>query len=285
VAEIKITEFTDPACPWAFSAEPFRLRLAWLYGEQIAWTPRMVVLSESVEAYEGTGFTVEKLAEGQRRISREHGMPMDTRPRSRMAATRPACLAVVAARVNAPALAPPLLRRLRVRNFSGELLDEPSTIDGAAADVGLDPAELRDWCQSPEVTAELEADKAAARDPAPAARVLDGKLAGWSGGRRYTCPSYEMERASDGTRVTVPGFQPFAVYDVVAANLMPDRERREPPAGSEEVLAWAGIPLATQEVAVIRDISFDDAREELSHVAGQQPLGRDGLWSLPENGR
>jgi predicted DsbA family dithiol-disulfide isomerase len=283
--EVRISEYTDPACPWAFSAEPFRLRLSWLYGEQLEWTPRMVVLSESLEAYEGSGFTVEKLAEGQRRISREHGMPMDSRPRPRMAATLPACRAVVAARVNAPGSAGPLLRRLRVRNFSGELLDEQATIDGAAADVGLDPEQLRQWCDSPEVQAELEADMAGARDPAAAARVLDSKLAGWSGGRRYTCPSYELERVADGVRVAVPGFQPFPVYDVVAANLMPDLERRDPPSSAEEALDWAGTPLATQEVAVLRGIAFDDAREELSRVAVEQPLGHDGFWSLPGNGR
>jgi hypothetical protein len=111
--------------------------------------------------------------------------------------------------------------------------------------------------------------------------VLDEKLAGWSGGRRYTCPSYEMVRQPDGVKVAVPGFQPFPVYDVVAANLMPEVERRAAPSGPEEVLAWAGTPLATKEVAVLCNISFDDAREELSRVAVEQPLGQDGFWSLP----
>jgi len=26
-AEVRITEYTDPGCPWAWSAEPFRRRL------------------------------------------------------------------------------------------------------------------------------------------------------------------------------------------------------------------------------------------------------------------
>jgi hypothetical protein len=30
VADVRITEFTDAGCPWAFSAEPFRRRLDWL---------------------------------------------------------------------------------------------------------------------------------------------------------------------------------------------------------------------------------------------------------------
>ncbi len=53
VAEVCITEFTDPGCPWAYSAEPVRRRLDWLYGERLQWRPRMVVLSESAEDYYG----------------------------------------------------------------------------------------------------------------------------------------------------------------------------------------------------------------------------------------
>ncbi len=108
--------------------------------------------------------------------------------------------------------------------------------------------------------------------------MLDEKLAGWEGGRRYTCPSYEISR--NGDRVAVPGFQPLEVYDVVFANVVPDLERRDPPSSAEEALSWAGTPLATQEVAVLREIDFDDAREELGRAAREQPVGRDGFWSL-----
>lgn len=278
--DVSITEFTDPACPWAFSAEPFRLRMAWLYGDQIEWTSRMVVLSESTDDYAGRGFTLERQSEALRKISREHGMPIDTRPRTRFSVTRPACLAVVAARVNSREHADALLRSLRVRNFAGELLDDQSTIQAAAIDAGIDPEELRSWCETSEVLEALEADQAAARDPLPAARVLDAKLADWPGGRRYTCPSWVLTRKSEQTGIAIPGFQPFPVYEVVAANLMPDLDRRESPRSAEEVLTWAGTPLATQEVALLRGISFDDAREELGRVAVERPLGHDGFWSL-----
>jgi hypothetical protein len=132
-----------------------------------------------------------------------------------------------------------------------------------------------------DVQGALEEDMAAAREPIAAARVLDDKLANWSGGRRYTCPSYELIRKADGVRIAVPGFQPFAVYDVVLANLVPDLDRRDPAESAEEVLAWTGTPLATKEVAVVRDIPFEEAREELSRVAVEQPLGYDGFWTLP----
>ena len=281
MSRVRITEFTDPGCPWAYSAEPFRRRLDWLYGEQLEWHACMVGLSDSPDDYLQLGFTPEKQASSFARIAKEHGMPIDTAERPRMAATMPACRAVVAARLHAPSRERMLLRRLRVRNFSGELLDEPETIGAAASDAGLDPEELDAWTGEQDVQDALREDMARAREPMPAARVLDEKLANWSGGRRYTCPSYEIVRESDGVRIAVPGFQPFGVYDVVLANLVPDLPRREPAETAEEVLEWTGTPLASKEVAVVRDIPFERAREELGRVAEECHVGFDGFWSLP----
>jgi predicted DsbA family dithiol-disulfide isomerase len=280
MADVCITEYTDPGCPWAYSAEPFRRRLSWLYGDRIEWRVCMVGLAESPDDYVDRGFTPERQSSAFAMIAREHGMPIDTSTRPRMAATVPACRAVVATRLHAPDKMRRLLRRLRVRHFSGELLDAPETIAGAATDAGIDPAELDRWTAGDDVEAALREDMVAARHPIEAAKVLDAKLANWSGGRRYTCPSYEMVRVEDGVRIAVPGFQPFAVYDVVTANLVPDVDRREPPESVEEVLAWTGTPLATKEVAVVCDIDFAKARERLGRVADEQHVGADGFWSL-----
>jgi predicted DsbA family dithiol-disulfide isomerase len=280
MADVCITEYTDPGCPWAYSAEPFRRRLSWLYGERLEWRVRLVGLAESPEEYTERGFTPERQAQAFATIAREHRMPIDTAERPRVAATVPACRAVVAARLRAPEHERRLLRRLRVRHFSGELLDEPQTIAAAARDAGLDPAQLEVWMREEEVEAALREDMAAAREPIAAARVLDHKLANWSGGRRYTCPSYEVVRMSDGVRIAVPGFQPWTVYDVVTANLVPGVDRREPPESVEEVLEWTGTPLATQEVAVVCDIGFAEARERLGRVADERHVGADGFWTL-----
>jgi predicted DsbA family dithiol-disulfide isomerase len=279
-ADVCITEYTDPGCPWAYSAEPFRRRLTWLYGDRLEWRVKLVGLAESPAEYLEKGFTPEKQARSFASIARDHGMPIDSSVRPRLAATVPACRAVVAARLHAPEAERALLRRLRIRHFSGELLDEPETIHGAARDAGIDPADLDRWTGEPAVEEALREDMADARHPMSAARVLDAKLANWSGGRRYTCPSYEIVRTADGTRIAVPGFQPFPVYDVVTANLVPGVDRREAPDDVEEVLRWAGIPLASKEVAVVCDISVQDAREALGHVADEQHVGFDGFWSL-----
>jgi predicted DsbA family dithiol-disulfide isomerase len=282
VAEVCITEFTDPGCPWAYSAEPFRRRLNWLYGDALEWRTCMVVLAESAEEYAERGYTVEFMSQSQRDISHQHGMPIDTRPKPRLYATAPACRAVIAARLHMPERERGLLRRLRVRNFSGQLLDDPETIAGAARDARIDPAELERWMAGDDVAEALREDMRRAREPMPAARVLDHKLANWSGGRRYTCPSYEIVRISDRVRIAVPGFQPFNVYDVATANLVPGLERREPPESVEEVLRWTGTPLATKEVAVVCDTSMEDARERLGRVATEQHVGFDGFWTLPD---
>ena len=284
MADVCITEFTDPGCPWAYSAEPFRRRLSWLYGDRLEWRARMVGLADSPGEYVERGFTPDVQAKAFASIARKHGMPIDTSQRPRMAATLPACRAVVAAGVHAPDRMRRLLRRLRVRHFAGELLDEPQTIANAARDAGLDPADLEAWMGGDDVEAALREDMAAAREPQPAAHVLDHKLANWSGGRRYTCPSYEIVRMSDGVRIAVPGFQPWAVYDVITANLVPGVDRREPPGSVEEVLRWTGTPLATKEVAVVCDIDLTEARERLGRVAEEQHVGFDGFWTLDGRG-
>jgi predicted DsbA family dithiol-disulfide isomerase len=283
---IEITNFTDPACPFAYSAEPHRLKLIWTYGEQLAWKTRMVVLSESPDEYLAKGFTPAKQATALAKLADEHGMPVDAREQPRMMATVVACRAVVAAQLHAPEQHLPLLRRLRILRFSGELIDEPAVIARAARDVGIDPARLERWTAEPEVETTMRESMKAARMPTPAARALDHKLAGPPEERRYTCPSFRFIRLDDARTVDVPGFQPYAAYDVVLANLKPHLERRPPAESAVEVLEWANEPLATAEVAAIRDASRDDARTQLADVAELDPVGGDGFWSLPaQSGR
>ena len=278
-ADVCITEFTDPGCPWAWSAEPFRWKLRWLYGDTITWRPRMVVLAEDPQEYRDKGVTPEKLSAGLTKIAREHGMPIDTSVRPRVAATAPACRAIVATRAHAPEAEDAILRAFRRRCMQGELLDESSTVRHAAGDAGLDPGEVEAWSAEYDTELAMREDMAAAREPILAARVLDERLANWSGGRRYTCPSYEIVRGSDGVRIAVPGFQPFAAYDVVLANLVPGTERRDPPASVLAVLEWAGEPLATREVAVVCDLDHATAREELGRIADEVHVGADGFWT------
>src|ERR1039458_3204343 len=167
VAQLLITDFTAPACPFAWSAEPARRRLQWLYGEELEWKLRMVGLSSSPEEYTDKGFTPERLSASLRSLSERHHMPMDTSVPPGMAAPVPACRAVVATRLNEPELERGLLRRLRVRHFAGELLDEQSTLEEAAEDVGIEPAALSKWMSDPATESALEEDLRLAPHPPP----------------------------------------------------------------------------------------------------------------------
>jgi 2-hydroxychromene-2-carboxylate isomerase len=270
---LEVTVFTDPACPFAFSAEPTRLRLAWHYGDQLRWRMRMIVLTlEPGEA--------EKLAEGAPTLQRRHGMPIDPAPYARPASSEPACCAVVAARLHAPASEEALLRRLRVRAMLGGLLDDPELLAAAAHDVGLEPSELEAWCASDEVRDALQADIEAARDPAPAACALDHKLGGPPERRRYTAPSYEIRLNDDATPIVIPGFHPVEAYEAAIANLAPELIRRAKPETVAEVLAWAGQPLATAEVSAIAQLDATQTRAALSQIAQPLAAGADFYWRL-----
>ncbi len=271
--QIEITLFTDPACPFAFSAEPARRRLRWHYGDQLLWHNKMIALT--LEAGEA-----DKLAEGAPGLQRKYGMPIDPAPYERAASSVPACRAVVAARLHAPELEEPLLRRLRVRVMLGGLLDDPELLAAAARDVGLEPARLRQWCARPDVEAALQADIDAARAPSPAARALDHKLGGPPEQRRYTAPSYELRRPDCDAPVTIPGFNPVEAYEAAIANLAPELIRRAKPESVEELLAWAGEPLATAEVATIAQLDLGAARAALQDVARPLPAGADHYWTL-----
>jgi predicted DsbA family dithiol-disulfide isomerase len=265
---VSIELFTDPACPFAFSAEPIRQRLRWHYGNGLAWTVRMIVLTlEPGEA--------EKLAEGAGGLQAEYGMPIDPTPYPRPASSEPACRAVVAARLHASTQVATLLRRLRVRVMIGGLLDDPALIRRAAGDAGIDPDSLFEWVTEPAVEEALQADIAAARDPSPASCALDHKLGGPAEGRRYTAPSYLIEGFA------IPGFNPIEAYEAAIANARPELPRRAKPESAVEVLEWAPEPLATAEVAMIMQTGIDKARAALHAVGRFEPAGADGYWTLP----
>jgi predicted DsbA family dithiol-disulfide isomerase len=279
VSTVTIRHFTDPGCPFAFSAERQRLRLLWLYGDQIAWELHMIVLHPERGEEWTSGETF-------RRLYLLYGMPIDWRPRLWDQATIHACRAVVAARLRWPGHEEALLRRLRVLTMGGELLDDSDTLELAAGQAGLPVAELAAFCAEPEVEAALRADTAASRSPSAASRAQDYKLGGPVEERRYTCPSYEMLRTAGphpewetAGRVDLPGFRPVEAYEAALANLAPELERRPDPSSVDEVLAWAGMPLATAEIAAVSDREIPDVRAELSRSARFEPVGGDGYWS------
>lgn len=267
---IEITLFTDPACPFAFSAEPARLRLRWHYGDGLSWRLAMIVLTlEPGEA--------DKLAGGASGLQARYGMPIHPGPAARPASSEPACRAVVAARLHAPTAEGRLLRALRVRTMAGGLLDDPQLIVAAARDAELDPDQLQAWVAEPATEEALQQDIADSRHPSPAARALNHKLGGPEHQRRYTAPSYELKSAQASS--CVPGFNPVEAYEAAIANLDPGLVRQPPPETTAELLAWAEAPLATAEIVQIMQRPEPEVRAELARTATATPAGADLYWT------
>ena len=271
MSAVTIRHFTDPACPFAFSAERQRHRLLWLYGDQIDWQLHMVVLREEKREWQHTeGYRAPAAASTGCRSTGASGCGW-RRPSTPAAPWSPrAC-----AGPTAPAL---LLRRLRVLTMAGQLLDDSDTLELAAAQAGLPVAEIAAYCAEPEVEEALRADMRAARSPSPASRAQDYKLGGPPEERRYTCPSYEL--LAGDARVDLPGYRPIEAYETALANLEPSLTRRPDPESVDEVLAWAPYPLATAEIAAVCDREIPDVRAELARTARFEPVGADGYWSL-----
>ena len=70
------------------------------------------------------------------------------------------------------------------------------------------------------------------------------------------------------SRVDLPGYRPVEAYEAALANIAPELVRRRGSRTSvDEVLEWAGMPLATVEVAAVCDRDAAEVRAR----AGARP--------------
>src|SRR3954471_6821185 len=161
---VDVTHFSDPGCPWAYSASPALTVLRWRYGDQLRWRLALVGLGESADQYERRGYTPERSALG-RTIFRRYGMPLAPMPKRRNTATSPACRVVVAARLRAPEREDAVFRALQFAQFTtGALLDDPDDLRAALEGVpGVDADALVAARDDDDVWAAYEADKADTR--------------------------------------------------------------------------------------------------------------------------
>ena len=254
VQRLRVWHFTDPGCPWAYSAWPAFSTLRWRYGDQLDWRLVLIGLTESAEQYVRRGYTPAGAARGYRRF-RRWGMPLGTGVKPRVAATSRACRALVAVRRQAPERLDHALRALQFLQFTTtRLLDDDDDLRAALGIVdGLDAGAIVAAIDDPEVVADYEADRRLARGAEGSPTEFQGKAARTDGPVRYTAPSLIFERA-DGARLEAGGFQPVEAYDVLIANLDRSLVRRPAPADPLEALDEAPYGLTTAEVAeILRD--------------------------------
>ncbi len=119
---VDVIHFTDPSCPWAYSAEPLFRTLEWRFGEHLRWRTVMIGLSEDTSRSKRSGYTPERRVQSWLNFRRRFGMPVLPEPRSRLISSGRACRAVVAARAQSLELGDALLRRIRLAWFTSTLL-------------------------------------------------------------------------------------------------------------------------------------------------------------------
>jgi 2-hydroxychromene-2-carboxylate isomerase len=255
VAPVRVTQYTDPSCPWAYSAEPCLRGLEWRYGDGLEWRTVMIGLSEDTRARERAGVTPES------RVEERDGAAAATR----------------------------MLRGLRLEWFTSTLLlDADEGIAEVAEAAGLDGAAIVAGIDDPDVEAAYQRDRAEARSAAEtgAPAVAQGRAAGSESGTRFTAPSLVFER--DGRRLVAGGWQPFDAYDLCVANLAPELPRRPRPEPADLLAAYPS-GLVTVEVAEVcrernddrspADVATALAELERAGIVRRTPIGDDdGLW-------
>jgi 2-hydroxychromene-2-carboxylate isomerase len=284
---IRATLYSDPACPWAYSATPALTVLRWRYREQLDW--RLVTIGLRDEVPSPSAGAPARSAAGARRYRDRYGMPVTAAPRARPVATGRACRAIVGARLAHPGREFAVLRALAFAWFNSPLaLDEDAAIGAALAGVdGIDAAALVAALDSAAVADAYAADRTEARGAAGGATEFQGKAAISDGHVRYTAPSVVLE--AGGRRLEAGGFQPIEAYDVLIANLDATLERFDPPDdGPHALLTHFTDGLCTQEVAALLagnlvDVDRAGAEDALiallaDGLASREPLGDDAIW-------
>ena len=287
VQPITVLHFSDPGCPWAYSASPAFAALRWRYRDQLDWRLIVIGLTEDAQQYRDRGYTPERQARGYRNF-RRYGMPFATQPKRRVAATARACRAIVAARLEDTALGDAAFRALQLMQFTTPLVldDDDDLATGLNRVPGLDPATIVGRIDDREVVRAYEADRALARTAQGSPTEFQGKSASTDGPVRYTAPSIIFER--DERRLEAGGFQSPEAYDVLIANLDPTLERRPAPTDPVEALDEAPLGLVTAEVAEImrsgpHPADRGAAEDALIEAAARGDAvrvatGDDGVW-------
>jgi protein-disulfide isomerase-like protein with CxxC motif len=288
MAALKVTYFSDPACPWAYSALPAVTTLRWRYGDQLDWHLVTIGLSDTAENYLSRGYTPARSALTPVRFAR-FGMPFALGPRERVIGTGRACRAIVAARLLDPAFELPAFRALQLSRFTTtDLFDTDEAIAAALERVPrLDPRAVVAAIDDPATEAAYQADRALVRTAAGSPTEFQGKAANTDGAVRYTAPSLVFEHR-DGRRLEAGGFQPVEAYDVVIANLDPALERRPPAEDVAEALAGFPYALTTREVAALMAAHLvppDDVAAERALIEAaadgrvrRETVGGGALW-------
>ena len=231
MASIEVTEYTDPGCPWAYSASPALAVLQWRYRHQLRWRIVAIGLTEDPQRYIDAGYTPARVSAGVLYF-RRYGMPFAPAPRPRVAATSRACRAIVATRLLDPSRERDVLRALQFAWFTTPLqLDEDEDIGRALSVLdGLDVQAVVGAIDDPATLEAYEQDRRETRTAEGGATDYQGKARQTDGPVRYSAPSLVLRER--GRRARRGGRLP-AGRGLRRADREPRSLARAPPAAAD----------------------------------------------------
>ena len=286
---VAVTHFTDPGCPWAYSARPALRTVEWRFGDQLDWELVVIGLTEDAKQYEDRGYTPERMVSSWPVYHERFGMPFGYQVKAGVSATSRACRAVMLASEQSHELGEAALSALQFMHFTTiQMLQDPAAIAAALGEVdGLDGDAIVARLEDADVLERYEAQRTRARQAAGGATEAQGKSADSDGPVRYTAPSL-IFTAPDGSSLEAGGFQTIEAYDVILANLDPTLVRRPAPESATEVFEFFGQPLTTAEIAAVMAEKMMPPNTgavlaELQELAAEGKvvrdlLGDDALW-------
>ena len=271
MASIALTEYTDPGCPWAYSASPALAVLRWRYRDQLRWRIVTIGLTEDPQRYIDAGYTPARMAAGVPQLP-----PLRDALRAGAEAPRRGHLARLPGdRRDAPAR--PRARARRAARAAVRVVHDrrcsSTRTRTSAAPCRCSPGST--WrpssARSTSPPRRRPTSRTAARPARPRAAppTIQGKARQTDGPVRYSAPSLVLESEA-GVRVEAGGFQPLEAYDVLIANLDRSLERQPPPATPLEALAR--VPLRAGH----RRAGGDPGAEQHGPRPATRPSGR---WS------
>lgn len=284
-ASVVVTEFTDPACPWAWGSEPSFRRLRHTLGPRVRWRRVFGILFDEDDDPPPDPDAEARWYEGfVRGVAAHTGAPYARRLHWLTRTSWPASLAAKAAEAQGGEVAERALRRLRESTFlHGTPADDADGVARAVAGVpGLDVPRLLADAALPATREAVRADWAKTRDPCR--EVLDlaaggphpGHAKELEHGRRYALPTLLFD--GPGGRVCVPGWRPYAAYLTAASRAagaaLPE-PRRVPP--DEALARWRS--LTGPELALLTG-GFTPPSDAVRVATGNGPM-----WLCPEEVR
>lgn len=240
---LRITEYTDPACPWAWGSEP---KFRWLRGVLaevglgqgvVSWRRVYGILFDEGEppapdpAAEAAWYREEL-----REISGHTGAVFPARLEWVTATSWPASLAAKAAESQGAEIAESVLHRLRETTFlDGRPADTPERVLEALQEISdIDLKKLADGAASAETLEAVRRDHAETRDPCPEVFAVDeparhpgrAKPLGEDpeDGYRYALPTLVFEGPAG--RAVAPGWRAAQEYLDAVAKAAPDLASR-----------------------------------------------------------